>query len=757
MEEGLIRVQAKFSKQFYPKFDAEIADGDFAIVSWEVIETEEGEPELHPSFNTITTKGNMSSFSRLETYTIVAREAPNDYGMQYDLVYIGQPADMTSRSAQKTFLSRILTENQVENIFDTLDNPVEIIADHNVKELTKVKGIGETTALNIIDKYEDNKDMSEIYIELDQYGITNKLMSKLLENYGSPQIVINTVKQNPYTLASEVHGIGFSKADEIAQESGLPWDSVERVKGFITHRLEEKGENGDSYIFANDLMYMVDDELGGVPSDIVGKAVKELEDSGKLGLDEGGEGHHKRVYLMKYYNLEQRVANELLRILGSENVFRAPNWEERVRRIELQQGWEYTDEQMDGIRSIIDNQITVISGKAGTGKSSAVTAVLKALQGYSFAQTALSGRASAKLQEITGEDGQTIHRLLEYHPDKGFVKNKHDQLDYDIIILDEISLVGGHIFLSLIEAIESGSKLIILGDDGQLESIGCMNLAIDLINSGVIPSVVLNKIHRQAQKSGIITEAAKIREHKQLVGREFAGTATRGELEDFELDIVKNTDETRPTILKHFKKWLPLVDDIMDIQIIVPVNERGDSSVSKLNLDIQEIYNPPSKNKDEIEIVINKKEDKKFIIRETDKIMITKNNYKTKNDFGKDTPIFNGWMGIVRRIYDNKAITYFPVIDDEVVIEGETLRELQLGYASTAHKQQGSSAKVLIGGIDYSTPPFMRTKELVYTMVTRASKHCVLVAQNPALQEAIDTSGVADKNTFLKELLESTK
>lgn len=754
MSEDLIRIEAKFSKQFYPKFDEHVEDGDFAIISWEVISVEEGTPKLNPNFNTVTVKGSVSEFSRLETYTIIAREAPNDFGMQYDLVYMGQPADMSNINVQKSFLKRILTEGQFEEIFATLDDPMGAIKSHDVDKLSTVKGIGKTTAEGIIKRYEDNKDLSKIYVELDGYGITNRMMQKLLERYGNPDTVISRVKTNPYQLASEVNGIGFKKADQIALENGLEWDNPDRVKGFISHRLEEKAESGDSYIYADDLMYLIDTELGDIGADIIGKSVKEMVADNVLGLTEPEGNRHKRVYLTRYFNLEQKITDELKRILKGENNFVTGKWREDVNEMERLQGWRHTDEQIEGIERAIGNQVCVVSGLAGSGKTSVVTAMLKALEGYSFAQTALSGRASAKLQEVTGAKGQTIHRLLGYNPAEGFKHNSENKLPFDIIILDEISLVGGEIFLSLVRAIKDGAKLIILGDDGQLESIGCMNLARDLIMSETIPSIELTKIHRQAARSGIITEASKIREHEQLFSSDFRGISKRGELKDFELNVVNESSETRPTMVNYFREWLPKVEDVMDIQLLVPVNERGDASVSNINQDIQQIYNPPHKNKSEIEVVINKTEGKKFIIRESDKVMVMKNNYQTKNDFGVDTPIFNGWIGIVKSIYGGKAIVYFPMIDDEVVLPGTILKDVSLGYACSVHKYQGSQSKVIIGGIDYSTPPFMRTKELVYTLVTRAEEYCVLVTQNPALRDAINTSGVVGKNTFLREMLD---
>lgn len=761
MDEKNIKAEVKFAKQFYPKYDENINEGDFAIISWEVIDVIEGTPQIHPIFNTITTKGDMCDFSRFDTYTIIAKESPGDYGMQYDLIYIGQPADLSTMKNQRAFLDRILTEKQVKELFNTLDNPIEHIKSHDIKSLCKVKGIKEKTAINIIQKYEDSKDLSQVYVELDGYGLSNKLIQKLVDRYGSPDLVVSKVKNNPYVLADEVDGIGFKRADEIALENGLEWNSIDRIKGFIKYSLEDKATNGNSYIFADELMYTLYDELGDVGNDNIATSMSQLIENNIVGLIEGKKGQHKKVYLTRYYNLEKRVATELTRILNGKNTFEFGDWEPKIKSIEEKQGWKHTKEQYEGIGLALKSQVCVITGKGGTGKTSVVTAMLEALEAksgkYSFAQTALSGRASAKLQEVTGAKGQTIHRLLGYDPMiGGFTFNANNKLPYDLIILDEISLVGGQIFLSLIQAIKTGSKLVILGDEGQLESIGCMNLAKDLIESDIIPTAELTTIHRQAKKSGIITEASKIRNHEQLCDKNFKGSSIRGQLKDFELNIVSELDDTRPTMIKYFKEWYPKVNNIMDIHLLVPIKERGDCSVALLNNDVQSIYNPSTKTKKEKIVSLNKKQGKGYTIREKDKVMVMKNNYKTQNTNGEDVPIFNGWIGIVEEIDDtwNNSVTVsFPIIQENVIIPFSELKNLSLGYASTIHKYQGSSSKVIIGGVDYSTPPFMRTKELMYTLVTRAEKYCVLVAQEPALREAIGTSGVSKKNTFLQDFL----
>jgi len=329
-------------------------------------------------------------------------------------------------------------------------------------------------------------------------------------------------------------------------------------------------------------------------------------------------------------------------------------------------------------------------------------------------------------------------------------------LPYDIIILDEISLIGGEIFLSLIRAIPTGSKLIILGDMGQLPSIGCLNLAQDLYNSEYIPIVELTEIHRQAGKSGIIVASQAVRKSEPLFERSFVGVMTIGELEDMHFDVNSNKDVIRSKAMDYFKEYWDsdLVNDIMDIQILAPVKDRGDASVFNLNLDIQKYINPHNKTKKEYKIQYDK--EKCFYLREGDKILNVKNSKKLYNIQGVKTQIFNGWTGILTRLdfTKNNATIFFPIINDSIIFNLSDLKKhILLGYSSTVHKFEGSSCKVIIGVLDYSTPPNMRTKELPYTSMTRAEKECVYVVQNKAFDDAIQISGVLNKNTFLLELL----
>lgn len=770
----IIKIEARLNRVLFPKYPEILGRGDntFGIVSWCPMLVLEGEPQTD-NWGNLVVKGNYEEEIDIKTdYTIIAKEVHDEQrGTQYELMFIGQLMDLSSVNNQKAFLKTFLTDNQISEMFKVLDNPLASIEAHDVEALKKVNGIGDYIANCIIERFEDNKDNCEVYLELDEYGLTPKFIQKLIKQYKNPHKVVEIIKKNPYQLSFDVDGIGFKTADAIALKSGISETSPERIKAYINYLLHDLAQNGNSFITSGELTAYIFEEFGGkenilevyldednnVTGNNIGRAIDELQEKGVIVVEDAENKSNRRVYLKSYYKLEKDIAEHLKRIANGKNNFKYDDWEQVVTAQENKQGWMFTDEQKAGIKLGLDNQVCFITGGAGTGKSSLVSGILESLKNYSFAQTALAGKASARLQEVTGKEGFTIHRLLGYRPQLGFTHNEDNPLPYDIIVLDEISLVGGEIFLSLIKAIPDGTKLIILGDMGQLESIGCMNLAFDMYNSDFITTIELTKVHRQAQKSGIIVASQQMRNGEPVLEKKFIGEKTVGELQDMHFDIDDTSSTTRERTMKWFKEKYEsdLVNDIMDIQILSPCKDRGDASVFNLNIDVQNYVNPHSEDKHEIKVNVGK--DKSYYLREGDKVMCIKNNYKICGE--KRMGVFNGWCGILKEIDTWLGLhkVYIPMIDDTMIFStSDLINGVVLGYASTVHKYQGSSAKVVIGAFDNTTPPNMRTKELLYTLWTRAEKDCTTVAQNSALYSAALNSGISDKNTFLVELLDKT-
>ncbi len=701
----------------------------------------------------ITIKGNMPDLRFDTEYRIYGKLVEDKrYGKQYDIKNIAEVVqiDKNDVSSKKKYLESLFTKGQVEAMYEALNDPFQVLFDKNAAELVKVKGCGVNNANNWIDKFEKNYCYSKIFIELEEYGLTFNLVKKLYGIYGNPDLVISKVKENPYTL-TEIKGIGWKRADELALKNGLGLYSTERISSYICYYLEEAGLNGRSYIPAQELMDAIIENIGEEVPDInIAQAVRKLGD--KLWHSEDKEN----IGLMSYYKLESNIAEEFHRLLTAENNFDYSNWETVIKELEEKQGWEFSEEQKQGILTALEKNVVIIEGKAGCGKTSVSSAFCKVLDNYPRALAALAGKAGARLAEVTGEEGYTIHRLLGFpnkNPDAKsmFAYNKDNPLPYDIYIIDEVSMIGGRLFLNLLRAIPSGSKLILLGDIGQLPSIGECNVAADIIESKHIPTVSLTQIHRQAAKSAIITDSIKARQGYQIIDKDWAGIETRGELQDFTIDCYSDKNNTYYKTLQHFSNDLQKVNSILDIQIIAPVKNQGDACTYSLNNAVQELYNPKDENKNEITCFSN---GRPYVLREGDKIINNQNNYKVNSIDGKSSGLFNGDIGIIHSINETGKIMEVDFVGKgRYIIGKDVISNIDLAYALTCHKMQGSQSERVIVAIDYSSFVLL-SREWVYTAITRAQKHCTLVAQNSALRLAISKEFVSNKTTHLVQALE---
>lgn len=790
MNDGLIKIKATVGYILFPKPPKVLGEGEdtFGIVNWRVEEVVDKADDVSAQEvrGTVTVTGTYNVPLEMEVvYNIVAKKTEHEkYGVQFQAIFVGKDIDFSQLSNQKTFLKSFLTDQQIESLYAVCSNPLQVIADHDYETLKKATGIKEYISHCIVDRFEAVRDNCEVYVALDGFGLTPAFIQKLLVHYTNPEKVITVVKEHPYQLCLECDGIGFKTADTIAQHGGIASTDVERIKAFIYTQLTELAETGNSYITAqklHELMFTNLDSkdkllqiyetptVDGATNNIA-QALKELDKEDLVKIEPNAVLAERRVYLSKYYNLEQNIANELKRIAQGQSKIEVPDWEERVRQQEAEQGWLLTEEQRAGVEMCLTQQVALITGGAGTGKSSVLAAVLRGIgclgepledgRRFSFAQCSLSGKAAARMEEVTHQKGGTIHRLLGYDG----IRMKHDAdnpLDYDVIVVDEISLVGGEIFYDLLCAIPTGSKLIILGDMGQLESIGCLNLAHDLSVSDYIPHIELTKIHRQAQRSGIIVAAQAVRCGESITELIATGNRVLGELQDMVVDNVREPHEIPDLVVNHFKQAYTEIlndgGDIMDVQVLCPVKERGNACVSILNNLLQEVVNPQGKFlKNELFIKMGK-EKNNFVLREDDKVLCIQNNYHVEDLDGEETEIFNGWTGIIEKIdtVGDTCVVHFPHVGKRVRLTcADVQRSIMLGYACTVHKYQGSQAHTVIGVLTRSTPPMMLTRELVYTMLTRAVKKCVLISQPSAISQSIKHSGVTNKNTFLTEMLD---
>lgn len=769
MEEKILKFECALDRIIYPKYSKKVQSGDFAIFSMRItkwIDNKIDEVEI------IKLKGTTCTLEYGTTYKVFCKlaETHEIYGDTYGLIYISKCIDISSKDKQKEFLKNVLNENLVEKLFDEYDDVIKLLENRDVKSLMKIKGIGNQVALKMIDEYEESKDYSSIYMELGQLGFTHTFIKKLVDFYKSPDTVIDIVKNNPYDLL-RVEGIGFKKADEVACKVGITQYDIRRIKGFLLYYLNDQGEAGRSYLNYQDLMRALYDTLGFVPEEIVNATAKQMIDNKDVVVLDNGS----KIALKKFYDLEKNIMNELFRLqIGLVKVvendsnrvdgihddyvpksFNIGNWETITENVEEKQGFMFTDEQRAAIKLSLDNHVMALTGGAGVGKTSTANGICSLYSGYSILACALSGKASVRITEATGLPASTIHRALGYQNGE-FMFNKENKLAVDIVLIDEATMINGALFLSLLEAIPTGAKVIIMGDVQQLTPIGNCQVFADILDSNVLPVVKLSKPHRQALRSGIIPTSIKIANQQQIFDGNYTGNAIIGELDDMELDISGkgNNESISDKIIKHFQTELEKFHDVMEVQVCVPMRLRGELSCYNLNSKIQSIYNPKLNDGNEIEIFLEKKKDetKKYTIRVGDKVINTKNNYKCINSEGDTTPVFNGNMGIVKEIEKNGMCTIDFIGIGEVIFTKSDCKNLELGYACTVHKLQGSGFCSTIVGLDNSSY-IMNNSELLYTAITRAKKYCVLIANNYAVVKAIQTKEVKTKQTFLKDML----
>lgn len=681
-------------------------------------------------YGNISVKGVMPQLEIGGEYKVVLVEKEDKkYGLGYELQTVTQDIP-TSIDGQKEYLSVLLTPLQIMNIYDVYEGQdVITLMKEGTFDYEKVKGLGEVTYKQVRDKILGNIELQEALVELSKYGLNYNMVSKLVNKYGSAKLLIQKVEVNPYIL-TEVDGIGFKKCDELALKMGIEKDSNFRIEACINFILSsEASNNGNCWVARRkivneslELLKIEDDKIEDFLDSYEGKRIKVSKE---------------RVYFKSSYDYEKDVFENIKRILDAKSSIAITDIDERIKKAEKNQGFEFTDEQKKAIETAMNNNLVIISGKAGTGKTTILKGVLSVLgTDTTYSACALSGKASQRIAESTGLEAGTIHRTLGFAED-GFLHNGNNPLSSDVVLLDEASMVNSQIFSHLISAVKTGSKFIIIGDIEQLEPIGIGNVLKDMIESKQIPTAMLTIVHRQALRSGILSTANEVREGKQFNDKGNNDNRVIGELKDLHFKPYEKADNVYKTILKTSKQYKKTKDfDIMNFQVIVPMKSRGELSTKNLNIELQKIFNGDAK-------MGIKKGDYDF--RVGDKIIQCGNNY--------DDNVFNGTLGIIEGIdVKNKTMTIDFVGIGMVQYSGEQIVQIDMAYALTVHRVQGSQFDVVVLGFDYSSYVLL-SRQLVYTALTRAIKLCILTCQNEALRHAIRTDKASKRNTFLQEML----
>lgn len=805
-----ICVKIKLGKLFFPKGHNELSsnDGGYAIFGAKVLSVIEG---TYDGQN-IKLKGNVPFLRYSDEYKVWCELADrnNKYGDTYEIIGFNKIFEIKNKTDQRAFLEGILPLNTVNNIFDTYDDIIPILEEHNIEALTKVNGIGEYRANEIINNYEATKDDSEIYIKLKNANLSGTMIKKLKDYYGDATTVVDKVLNDTYDLV-KLDGVGFTTADEIALRLGIDPLSEKRIKGFLIHLFKEKGEEGRSYLSNDEVINEIYSTLGDIPEENIAKAAKSLIDDNEIVLLNNGVNIASR----KYFDLEKNIYLELLRIQkgltdeeeteykniqiakanneyddeddnsdneypteisaseekqnnfnnGLVNIPDSNSIDKIIKDCEFEQGFAFTDEQIKAIKSIVDNNVIVITGSAGCGKTSTALGIVNLLKDNSILGCALSGQAALRLKQVTSGivDCATIHKTLGYMGGT-FNFNKHNKLPVGVLIVDESTMINGTLFYSLLQSVPTGAKVIMLGDVQQLAPIGNCQVFSDILNYGsdVVSIHKLTKIHRQAAKSGIITTSIDVVNQQQLFDTYYCGKKVVGELQDMVLDIYEPLEELdlSDNVIDYYISEYDKFKNVLDVLLCVPMRTRGNLSCYNLNTKLQDKLNPKLADSSEMVVKVRgtkNSEDKKYHFRVGDKVINKKNNYQARlviNDNPNEdgmTSIFNGNMGIIKNISEDSVIIDF--FENGVLrfskVEAENL---ELAYACTTHSVQGSGFKSVIVAMDNSSY-VMNTTELLYTALTRAKKHCVLIGTNRAIRKAIDTKQVNYKQTLLGKFL----
>ena len=784
MNENIIKLEISLQRIFFPKNASSVDSGSFAIFMAKVEKVLDGDYDKKKN-KSIKLKGNVPTLNYGATYklTCVLEESNEKYGDTYKILFMNKIIDLGDEYKQKEFLSTILTERQVEELFKTHgDNVISLLDEGNTEELCKVKGITAKNVKRLLSIYNDAKDYSDILMELAKLNLTNTFIKKITDYYSNPETAIKVVRENPYKLI-EIDGIGFKMADSIALKVGMDKFDIRRVGGYMVHYLQEQGEMGRSYVLYNELLKAVYDTLGFVPEEIMRRVAKVLVEQKTLIVSSDAQ----KIALNKYYKLETKLAKEIIRLAKGINnndnnevcdvdnecvsdinmktkretyipTLKFVDVDERLAEIERGQGFEFTEEQKQAILSIMDNNVVVLTGLAGAGKSSTANGIVNLFDNANVVACALSGKASVRLKEATGLNATTIHRALGYGGG-GFEYNKNNKMPCDVVVIDEATMINGSLFLCLLEAIPTGAKVVILGDIQQLTPIGNCQVFNDLLNCDAVKTIRLTKPHRQALRSGIIPLSIEIANNKPIFNNKFTGKQTLGELQDMFLDVHNKDCDLAQLVVEKFKEEMEIYKDVMKVQVCVPMRLRGSLSCYNLNNMIQEVYNPKNEfvdNEDCIRILMEKGTDeddrREYVLRVNDKVVNTVNNYNTISTNGIKTPIYNGNIGCITSISSDGIVTIDFEGIGEVILDKNESKNLELAYAMTTHKLQGSGFDSVIVAMDGSSF-IMNNAEQLYTAITRAKKRCTLVGDTTAIRKAILTKEVNKKQTFLCDFL----
>lgn len=672
------------------------------------------------------------------------------YGKQLQVEIYEKSIPKTEKGIQKYLASGVIKgigKKTAEKIIEKFGiNTLDII-ERNPEKLSEIRGISIEKAIEIGEIFAEQAELRKAMIFLQDYGISTVFAVKIYNHYKHNTIKI--IQSNPYSLSDEIFGIGFKLADNIAEKVGIAKDSDYRIKAGIKFVLNQSANlSGNVYLPENELIERSKAILE-IDEDYIIPCISTLQMERQICVEKSQDGNI--IFLNSYYYAESYVAKKLLELSMNKMNYNK-TYDLWLKDIEKEKDIVLASEQKNAIKEAMVNGVMVITGGPGTGKTTTINSIIAMLKNddYEIELCAPTGRAAKRMTEATGIEAQTIHRLLgityvnENKKRQTFDKDEDNPIEADVIIVDESSMIDILLMSNLLRAIPNGTRLILVGDVDQLPSVGAGNVLKDIINSNCIKVIRLKEIFRQARKSAIVMNAHRINNGEYPILNE----------KDSDFFFIKrhDMDLLNQTIVELITKRLPKflnITDLKDIKVLCPMRKTP-IGIINLNSILQNALNPPSNYKKE-------KEFRNTIFREGDKVMQIKNNYnmvwKLYNDqsfVDEGVGIFNGDEGIIIDIdKNNETLTVMFDECKRVKYDFSQLDELDLSYAITIHKSQGSEYKAVIIPI-HSGAPMLLTRNLLYTGVTRAKQLAVIVGIPETLNKMVDNNNEVNRYTYLK-------
>lgn len=690
-----------------------------------------------------TAVGNLPAVTAGRSYILQGEFTTHPvYGEQFSIKSFEEVMPSTEDGIREFLASEAMkgigrkTAAAIVSVFGT--DTLRVI-EEEPHRLTDVPGIGKKTAERISLAFGKHREFASIVLYLQQFGINAEYAMKLYRVYGSG--TIEAVKENPYRLVEDIFGVGFKKADKIADRMGVARDDEFRIKSGVKFTLSYFAGEGNTFL-PQDMLCEKAGQLLDLPIELIGEQLIDMAFEGDIYIEKL-DGRNA-VFLAAYYLAEQNVCKCLSAINDAQLKPVAGGIDSLISRTENATGIYLSENQKHAVKTSLQMGVSIITGGPGTGKTTIINTIINILEesGLKTAIAAPTGRAAKRITETSGHYASTIHRLLEYYFSESenmmrFGKTKEDPLDYDAVIVDEASMIDLILMNGLVSAIRPGTRLVIVGDADQLPSVGAGNVLRDMISSEYIYSTKLTEIFRQAKESMIVVNAHRINHG------EYPDCNAKGK--DFFLlrrSAEKEMLETIKTLcLKRLPDYYSDISPTADIQVLTPVRKGLLGSIN-LNRELQDVLNPPCA----------ELEEKQFgdrIFREGDKVMQIKNNYqmtwKNLEDFTEGEGVFNGDVGVIHHV--DREFNEVTVIYDEVryvTYNFNQLDELELAYAITVHKSQGSEFPIVIMPVSWF-PPVLATRNLLYTGVTRGKRAVVLVGSENKLDAMVDNDRINER------------